>query len=69
MGPKGAPGYFQQQLATYLLRSLLNVRCELFLDDIIIWGVHKEDYVGNLRTVLQRLGEHKLTINPKNCRM
>ena len=36
MGPKGAPGYFQQQLATYVLRSLLNVRCELFLDDIYL---------------------------------
>ena len=38
MGLKGAPSYFQGVLASIVLVGLLYFICELYIDDIIVYG-------------------------------
>jgi hypothetical protein len=65
MGLKNAPSYFQRLIATKVLRELVGDICEIYIDDIIIWGATEAEYVRNLRTVFERLRHHNVTINPK----
>ena len=48
MGLKGAPSYFQKMM-TESLAGLLGVVCELYLDNIIIFGFDETSYLNNLR--------------------
>ena len=48
MGLKGAPSHFQQQMATKVLANLIYRICELYLDDIIVYGNTEEELVKNL---------------------
>ena len=38
MGLKGAPSHFQQQIQTVVLNGLVGNICELYIDDVIIFG-------------------------------
>ena len=69
MGLKGAPSYFQRQMASKVLNGLLYRICELYIDDIILWGESEDSFVLNVREVLDRLGEYNVTLNPKKCRL
>ena len=64
MGLKGAPAYFQGVLAAIVLLNLLYVCCELYIDDIIIYGTTEQEFLANLEKVLQRLQKYKLIVNP-----
>ena len=44
MGLKGAPAYFQEAIAG-VLRGLLYDTCELYIDDIIVHGQPKEEFL------------------------
>ena len=44
MGLKGAPAHFQQQMASTVLGSLLYDICEIYLDDVIIYGETEEEF-------------------------
>lgn len=68
MGLKGAPSYFQQQMAIRVLRGLLYHILELYLDDIIVFGRTEEELLKNLRQVFERFRKHRLTLNPGKCR-
>ena len=67
MGLKGAPSYFQGELASTVLRGLLYHICELYIDDIIVFGNSKEEFLANVELVFQRLMKHRLTVNPEKC--
>ena len=54
MGLKGAPSYFQREIAHTVLGGLLGVSCEFYLDDLIIYG-ESEDSVRNLEDVMTAL--------------
>ena len=64
MGLKGAPSYFQGELASTVLRGLLYHICELYIDDIIVFGNSKEEFLTNVELVPKRLTKHMLTVNP-----
>ena len=66
MGLKGAPAYFQEAIAG-VLRGLLYDTCELYIDDIIVHGQTKEEFLHILEEVFKRLAKHKITVNPKKC--
>ena len=55
MGLKGAPSYFQQQMQQSILTDLLYTCCEIYIDDIIIYGSTWEEFLSNFRRVLHRL--------------
>jgi len=69
MGLKGAPGYFQRALATEVLYGLLYAKCELYLDDIIVFGRTQDEFMANLEAVFERLAAHNIVVNPKKCKM
>jgi len=70
MGLTGAPGYFQRAMASEVLQGdLLYQCCELYLDDIVVFGATKEEFLANLRKVLQRLIDFNVTLNPNKCQI
>jgi transposase InsO family protein len=64
MGLKGAPSYFQQQLASIVLVGLLYITCELYLDDVIIFASTEEEFLVRLRKVFERFRQYRITVNP-----
>ena len=66
-GLKGAPSYYQQQIAR-ALEGLLYFKCEVYIDDIIIFGTTDKEFTNNLTEVLDRLDERRITINPAKCK-
>jgi hypothetical protein len=69
MGLRGAPSFFQRAMATEVLPDLIYNICEVYLDDIIVFGRTKEEYLKNLETVLKRLDEFNVTVNPNKCKL
>ena len=68
MGLKGAPSYFQRMMATIVLAGLVERVCEVYLDDIIIYGRTEEEYLTNLETVLKALEKRRIMVNPSKVR-
>lgn len=68
MGLKNAASYFQRVMATVVLASILYIACELYIDDIFVFGKDDDEFVRNLESVFKRLRMHKVTLNPKKCR-
>ena len=69
MGLRGAPSYFQKAMCTEVLNGLLYNICELYLDDIIIFGETEEQFRDNLEQVLERLHSKNIFINPDKCQL
>ena len=69
MGLCGAPSYFQRAMTNEVLVGLIYDICEVYLDDIIIHGQTEEEFLANLRKVLQRLVDFKITVNPDKCKI
>ena len=67
MGLKGAPSYFLREVAK-ILAELIGSICELYLDDRIVFGETEEEFMANLKLVLDRLREYNITCNPDKCR-
>ena len=45
----------QQSLAYVVLAGLLYQICEIYVDDLIVYGVDEDDFIKNLRTIFERL--------------
>jgi hypothetical protein len=69
MGLKNAASYFQRVMATVVLAGILYIMCELYIDDVLVFGKDEESFVSNLRQVFTRLRKHRVTLNPKKCRL
>jgi transposase InsO family protein len=68
MGIKSAPSYFQQKM-TEVLQGLIYSICEIYIDDIIIFGRTEEEFLENLDKVLRRLKGYNLTLNPDKAKI
>jgi hypothetical protein len=66
MGLKGAASYFQRVMSTHVLGGLINVLCELYLDDLIIHGSTEEEFLNNMKKVLERLKEIQTNVSLEN---
>ena len=69
MGLKGVPSWFQQQMSTKVFAGLLYNICEVYLDDIIVFGKTEDEFINNLTTIFERLRKFNITINPEKCRI
>ena len=68
MGLKGAPSYFQQQMAHKVIGSnLLYHGVELYIDDVLIHAATEDEYLERIERLFARLLEHNITVNPKKC--
>jgi len=62
-GTKGAPQYFQL-IMTEALKGLNGI-CEVYIDDILVHGKSEDELIANTETVLNRLREYDMTVNPR----
>ena len=69
MGLMGAPAYFQRIMSTVVLAGLMYIKCEVYMDDVIVYGRTREEYLTNLEAVLDRLRKFRLTANPDKTRL
>ena len=69
MGLKGAPAYFQHAMQHMVLGDLLYTACEVYLDDIIVYGETEDEFLRNLELVFQRLEKYNITLNPEKVRI
>ena len=67
MGLKGAGSYFSRSMMGVVLGDLLYKIVMSYLDDLIVWGTDEDDFLNNLRTLLVRLRERNITLNPDKC--
>ena len=68
MGITAAPSYFQRVISTEVLGGLCGIICEVYIDDIIVWGDTEETFKRNLEEVLNRFKLHGITVNPDKCK-
>eukprot|EP01053_Blabericola_migrator_P006826 Blabericola_migrator_1__6825@NODE_3459_length_1759_cov_11_539007_g2147_i1_p1_GENE_NODE_3459_length_1759_cov_11_539007_g2147_i1NODE_3459_length_1759_cov_11_539007_g2147_i1_p1_ORF_typecomplete_len240_score20_81RVT_1/PF00078_27/8e19_NODE_3459_length_1759_cov_11_539007_g2147_i13191038 len=66
-GPKNAPSVFCR-IMSKALHGLLGKICEIYLDDIVIWGNNMSELCERLDQVLEALERAKLSINVRKSR-
>ena len=52
-----------------ILTDLLYTCCEIYIDDIIIYGSTWEEFRNNLHRVLERLQRFNVTLNPNKAKI
>lgn len=67
-GLKNAPPFFQRTMSGVLSGLAGNI-CEVFVDDIIVYGQNDEEFLHNLRLVLERLRSHQLRVKASKCKL
>src|SRR3546814_4133109 len=67
-GLKNAPPFFQRTMGA-VLRGLVGVCCEVFVDDIVVYAADVEEFLINLRAVLGRLRDCGLYLKRSKCRI
>ena len=65
MGLKGSGPYFLRSMASVVLAGLVYIICEIYIDDVLIHGRSEEDFLVNLRKVLNQLRQFNVAANPK----
>ena len=68
-GPKRAPSYFQEMMASIVLLGLIYFICEVYLDDIIVYGTGHEQFCTRLEQIFQRLEEKNISLKPSKVKL
>ena len=55
-------------MVTKVLAGLLYNICEVYLDDIVVFGKTEDEFIDNLQ-IFERLIFFNITINPVNCKI
>lgn len=66
-GLKNAPPFFQRTMSEVVLRGLAGHVCEVFIDDIVIYGEDLASFERNLRAVFDRLLVHGMRLKAAKC--
>jgi transposase InsO family protein len=67
-GLSGAPPVFQA-LMNEVLRPYLDEFCLVYLDDILIYSKTEEEHIQHLRSILEKLREHRLYAKLSKCEL
>lgn len=67
-GLKGAPSYFQWVMANEVLKGLCYEICEVYIDDIIIFGDTPEEILDRTAQVFERFRSFNIHIKKSKCR-
>ena len=59
-GPKRAPSYLQEIMATVVLAGLINMICEMNRDDCTVFGDTNIEFVSRLKLIFERFSKHNL---------
>lgn len=66
MGLKNSPATFMR-LMQAVLSGLNGLKCQVYLDDIVVYGESFEIHNQRLKEIFQRLREYNLKIHPDKC--
>jgi hypothetical protein len=69
MGLKGSGPFFQRSMANKVLAGYVTRICEIYIDDVLLFGTTDNEYLSNTRKVLGRLREENVTANPAKTRL
>ena len=67
MGLRNAAAHFQQCMAVEVLNGLVNVDCELYLDDVLVHARSEDQFLERLRKILDRFEKRGLVLSPSKC--
>ena len=56
-------------MAESILHGLIYIICEVYTDDLLIYGRTEEEFLRNIETVSERLREYNVTLNPKKIHL
>ena len=68
-GPKRAPSYFQEQMATVVLGGLIHHICEMYLDDCIVYGTGTDQFLTRLEEIFKRFDAKHLFLKAAKCKL
>ena len=63
MGLKGSPQYFQRIIID-ILKDCTDI-CEIYIDDILVFGKTEKELIENTEKVLKTLEKYAIAVNPK----
>jgi hypothetical protein len=66
IGMKTSPAAFQR-LMNNVLSGIIEIKCLVYLDDIIVYGKNLRDHNNKLKEVFERLINNNLKIQPDKC--
>ena len=66
-GPKRAPSYFQERMATEVLQGLIYSICEMYIDDCNVFGQTNEEILIRLRQIFVRFRKFNLFLKASKC--
>ena len=61
-GPKRAPSYFQESMASIVLAGLIYNICEMYIDDCNVFATDDEEFISRLRQIFLRFRKFNLFI-------
>ena len=67
-GPKRAPSYFQEMMASIVLAGLIYMICEMYLDDCIVYGKGSDEFLTRLEQVFKRFKERNIFLKASKCK-
>ena len=68
-GPKRAPSYFQEQMVSSVLVGLIYTICEVYLDDILIYGKGPAEFIARTRQVFERFRLRRIRLKAKKTKL
>ena len=66
-GPKRAPCYLQEIMATLVLAGLIYMICEMYIDDCTVFGDTNIEFVSRLKLIFERFRKHNLHLKASKC--
>ena len=60
---------FLSSVANKVLAGYVTCLCEIYIDDVLLFGTTDNEYLSNTRKVLGRLREKKVTANPAKTKL
>ena len=66
-GPKRAPSYFQEIMATAVLAGLIYMICEMYIGDCTVFGDTNIEFVSRLKLIFERFRKHNLYLKASKC--
>ena len=66
-GLANAPAWFQRSMSELVLAGLIGIIAYVFVDDIIVYARTEEEFLANMKTVLDRLKDFNIVLKGSKC--
>ena len=67
-GPKRAPSYFQEMMASIVLLGLIYKICEMYLDDCIVHAKGETQFLERLEQIFKRFEQYNIFLKASKCK-